>query len=146
MKISIIALCIFVFSISTYAEEQKQLTSREPDKTAEYWFNLGKDYYSASKYQESIEALKKAIEFKSDYVEAFLGLGSAYIKLGKYQEAIDSVKQAVRIKPDYALAHFGLGLIYATLHDKDSALKEYEILKGLDRKLANELLKDINKL
>ena len=50
-----------------------------------------------------------------------------------------SFKQAIKISPDYAMAHFSLGLAYILLNDRESALKEYKILKNLDLKKADEL-------
>ena len=62
-----------------------------------------------------------------------------------YNEAIIAFIQAIRIKPDDADAYFGLGCAYISLHDKDSALEQYKILKNLDSGVANRLLNLINK-
>jgi Tfp pilus assembly protein PilF len=54
------------------------------------------------------------------------------------------LKKAVSLKPDYAAAHYNLGLSYPKNNDKESASKEYDILKALDNQKAEELLKLIN--
>ncbi len=61
------------------------------------------------------------------------------------KEAIEVYKQAIKINPEDAKAHFGLGVAYHVLNDRDSALKEYKILKTLDLEKADELLNYISK-
>jgi tetratricopeptide (TPR) repeat protein len=48
-------------------------------------------------------------------------------------------KKAIRIEPEFVLAHYFMGLAYLELGDKDSALKEFRILKHLDEDYANDL-------
>jgi len=48
--------------------------------------------------------------------------------------------QAIQLKPDYAEAHHILGFVYLNIGNKKAAIKQQEILKGLDKGLANELL------
>ena len=66
-------------------------------------------------------------------------------RLGHYQESIQAFQQAIQIKPDFIDAHSGLGFSYLKAGDKDSALKQYEILKSIDPQKANTLLNFINK-
>jgi tetratricopeptide (TPR) repeat protein len=40
--------------------------------------------------------------------------------------------------PDYAEAHFNLALTYVALNDRKGALEEYNRLKQLDPKLADQ--------
>ena len=44
-----------------------------------------------------------------------------------------------------AEAHYNLGIVYRGIGDKASALNEYKILKGLDKKQAEQLLNYISK-
>ena len=86
---------------------------------------------------------------------AYNNLGYVYEYLGRFEEAIKYYKQAIKIKPDFVLAHENLanlvdaryrsGITHLKNGNKDSALKEYEILKTIDANMANELLKIINK-
>jgi tetratricopeptide (TPR) repeat protein len=55
-------------------------------------------YIGLEKYQEAINACKKAIEIKPDYHKAYCNMGVAYGELKKYQEAIDTYKEAIKIK------------------------------------------------
>jgi tetratricopeptide (TPR) repeat protein len=49
-----------------------------------------------------------------------------------------SFKEAVRLKPDYGEAHFNLALTYVALKDRKAALDEYNRLKKVDPKLAED--------
>lgn len=60
-------------------------------------------------------------------------------QLGNYQSAIESYKEAIRLKPDFAEAHYYLGVVYLKVDDRSNALEEYNILKNLNKELANEL-------
>ena len=107
--------------------------------------NLGLAYGNLGRWNEALEAYKQATRIKPDYADAHHGVGWVYINLGRYNEAIEPCKQAIFIKPDYTNAHFDLGSAYLQLGDKESALKQYEIVKTLDKKIAEELLEEINK-
>lgn len=129
-------------------ENSKQAIRIKPDDTADYamaYFNLGIGYGKLRRYQEAVEAFKQAIRIKPDFAEAYLNLGGTYGNLGRYREEIKVLKQAIRIKPDYARAHFFLGYAYTLVEDKESAFEEYEILKTLDKDLANKLFNLIYK-
>jgi hypothetical protein len=45
----------------------------------------------------------------------------------------------VKLRPQLAVAHYNLGLSYVAINDKQSARKQYEILKPLNADMANEL-------
>jgi len=129
-------------------EALKQAIRIKPDDAMDYamaYLNLGIGYGKLSRYQEAIEAFKQAIRIKPDFAEAYLNLGGTYGNLGRYREEIKVLKQAIRIKPDYVRAHFFLGYAYTLVEDKESAFEEYEILKTLDKDLANELFNLIYK-
>lgn len=111
-KIILIALCIIFIGISSCSTPHKKPTPQEPEKTAEYWFNLGKDYFNEGKYKYAIKAYKQTIDIEPDYAKAYYGLGGAYFKLEMYQEAIEAFKQVIKFDPDLLAAHYGLGLAY----------------------------------
>ena len=63
--------------------------------------------------------------------------------VASYAGKIETAKEEVRENPDDANAHYNLGLAYFSLNDRDSALEQYEILKKLGPKLADELFNQI---
>jgi tetratricopeptide (TPR) repeat protein len=125
-------------------EAVKEAIRLKPDN-AEAYFNLGAVYARLGRHRESGEAFKQLTRLQPDDAEAHYGLGTAYANLGRYQEAIEAFKKAIRIKPDDAKAHFGLGLTYSLLDDKGAALKEYKILKNIDKEKADKLFNVIYK-
>ena len=80
---------------------------------------------------------------EAKFVEAWNGLGHAYRKAKQYDKALDAYKQAITLKQDYANPHEYLARTYVAMGDKDAALREYEIVKRLDAKMAAELLRAI---
>ncbi len=112
---------------------------------AQAYFDLGCAYDKLGRAAEAIDTYKQAIRFRPDYIIAYNNLGVVYGRLGRYNEAIDIYKQAVKIKPDLVEAHNNLGFAYLAIGDKNSALAEYNILKSLNSKLADNLLNQINK-
>ena len=105
---------------------------------------------------EEINACEQAIKTDPDDASAYYDLGNAHFNSGKQidlinqpideieaKEAIEAYKQAIMINPDFAEAHYSLGAAYHFLNDKDSALKEYKILKNLDPEKADELFDEI---
>jgi protein involved in temperature-dependent protein secretion len=66
------------------------------------------------------------------------------MKIGRVEEAVHHFSETVRISPHDARAHKTLGEALWLLGDKDSALKQAEILKKLDTDLSKELVGIIN--
>ena len=89
-------------------------------------------------------AQKRLVQATDDYADAQYGLGKACYELGRYEEAIEALVQAIQLKPHYAEAHHILGFVYLNIGNKKAAIKQHEILKGLDKDLANELLSHID--
>jgi len=112
---------------------------------AQAYCNLGSAYTKLGRYTEAIEAYKQTIKIRPNYAEAYSNLGVVYENLGRYSEAVDACKQAIKIRPDYVEAYYNLGLTYLKIGDKNSALAEYNILKSLNPRFANDLLYWINK-
>jgi len=116
---------------------------RQAQATADYadaQYRLGKACYELGRYEEAIEALKQVVRIRPGFAEAQYGLGVSYANLRLYGEATKALMQAIQLKPDYAEAHHILGFVYLDTGNKKAAIKQQEILKGLDKGLANELL------
>ena len=66
-------------------------------------FNLiGASHYLLSENEKAIVALKRAIEIKPDYFEAYSNLGNAYLKINKPEKAVSTYELALTIKPNDA--------------------------------------------
>ncbi|HLP19924.1 MAG TPA: tetratricopeptide repeat protein [Chitinophagales bacterium] len=71
---------------------------------AEDYLNLSLYYYNATKYQECIDACKKALAVKPDYAAAYNNMCSAYNAMGNYEEGVKACEQALKIQPVFELA------------------------------------------
>ena len=110
---------------------------------AEAHANLGAVFIFQGRYPEAIAEYSEALRIKPRYSEARYCLGVISIFQGKYQEAIAQLTEALRINPDYTLAHYSLGTAYLSVGNRDLVLKEYEVLKTKNPRLANALLEKI---
>lgn len=68
------------------------------------YLNLGLVYYQSGKYQESIEATKKALEYNAKSAVAYNNLAAAYGMLAQWDLEIEACKKALEIEPDMQLA------------------------------------------
>lgn len=126
-------------------EAFKQAIVTKPDM-AEAYFGLGNAYGNIGMYKEEVEAYRQAVRIKPDYAVAYYNLGVVYGgNLKMYEEAIAAFKQATAINPGDSNTHYNLGIVYLLLHDRDSALGEYKILKRLSPELANKIFVLIHK-
>lgn len=78
------------------------------------------------KLDEAIEAYKKCISFKPDYVDAYLNLGVAYKNQGKFDEAIEVYKKCISLKPNYAAAYENLGVAFKNKGNLDKAVEAFK--------------------
>ena len=108
-------------------------------KPAAAYFSIGICYAKLGAYTKAVEAYKQAISLNPDKASGHYNLGIAYDNLSLYEDARESYIKAIRIDPDYTEAHYSLGVAYLLIKDRNSALKEYKILKELDIDLANKL-------
>jgi tetratricopeptide (TPR) repeat protein len=61
-----------------------------------------------------------------------------YFRTKRYPDAAASFKEAIKLKPDYGEAHFNLALTYVALGNRKAALDQYNKLKTVDPKLAED--------
>lgn len=93
------------------------------------------------------ETQRKVIQVKHnpDDADGYLELGINNCELGRYKKGIEALKHVTILKPNWARAHYHLGIAYLKSGDKDLALEQYEMLKGLDKNYANKLFSIIYK-
>ncbi len=69
---------------------------RQPDNS-HYHFSLAQTYASEEKVQKSINSLKKAIDLKPEFPEAYFNLAGAMVFSGQEKQASGYLKKAVMI-------------------------------------------------
>lgn len=93
------------------------------------WNELGNSYTSSKKFDDAIEAYKKAIEMNPKYGQPFSNLGSIYYRLGKYEIAILLYKKSIDLldtPEDKAVSWNKLGDAYRRLGDYGNASAAYQ--------------------
>jgi tetratricopeptide (TPR) repeat protein len=114
--------------------------------TAIDWYEKGQSLADEKKYEDALEAYKKAIELNPTYAEALFQAGWCYNDLEKYTQAIEVLKKAVAAKKSYAFAWQELGFAYKKIENYPEALKciNTAITLKSDYSLAYQQLGSIN--
>jgi tetratricopeptide (TPR) repeat protein len=76
----------------------------ESQPTADHYLNLSLLYHQAGRYQECIEAARKALKLKPDFAEAYNNIAAANEAMHKWDDAIAAAQHALRINPNFQLA------------------------------------------
>lgn len=103
-------------------------------------FNRGVGYHRQKQWANAIKEYERAIDLGGRFPEAFSNLAYAYRKLGMVDKAIELYKLAIALRPLFPEAHDYLARAHIAKGDKASAMREYEIVRRLDQKLAVCLL------
>jgi len=151
LEMAIYAFVILLLSAGTYwrnkiwnsdMELWTDCVKKSPNKDRPH-LRLGAIFVRQGKYQEALAQFTEALRINPDYAEAHANVGAVLIFQRKYQEAFAQFTEALRIKPNYAEAHYELGTAYLAMGDRDSALRECEILKSKNPRLADALNRGI---
>lgn len=89
-------------------DDKASVVEKEP--TAEAYLNLSLEYYNLQRYEDCIEACKKALKLKPNYDLAYNNICSAYNMLKKWDEAIAAGKMAVKLNPNSELFRNNLNI------------------------------------
>jgi tetratricopeptide (TPR) repeat protein len=111
--------------------------------TAKTYFDQGKAHEKKKSWDLAIAAYQQAVRLEPKFAEAWNNMGYCHRKLKQYDKALEAYKQAITLKPDLSYPHEYMSRTYLAMGNKDSAMREYEILKRLDAKMAEQLLKAI---
>jgi tetratricopeptide (TPR) repeat protein len=99
---------------------------KEPVTNEIVYYKKGYCENAAKKYDDAVASMRKAIEIKSNYYEAYSEIGFAFTKLKKAEEALAAYNEALKIKPDHHSAYIGIGDINKDIKkNTDEALKNY---------------------
>jgi len=142
MKYFLLVIFILIVANPVFADEtiQQELIKQ------------GFDYIDAAHYRNAINVFQKVLDENPENAEAYYGLGISYLELGDtvtvtipqlVQDAIYSFKKALNFGATHPEIYYSLGLCYLALKDKELAIKQYDILEGLNWDLADRLLDKI---
>jgi adenylate cyclase len=104
---------VFIFGLATIfrynGEPDKALNLSKkamrlnPYPESAFYMGLGYNYLSNDKYEESIEAFKKAISMSPDQYLSYRGLAVAYSQLGLEKEAKAAMSQTLKLRPQFSI-------------------------------------------
>ena len=130
------------------AKEQKP--EKEKPKPASYssLIRKGKKHLNKSQFRKGLDTYQKALNYRSNGVEALTGLGWCYVNLKSYDAAINYFKKALKVNPKYGDAYIGIGKAYQKKGNKAKAVDAYESYlrynpKGRQARIARHQLEQL---
>ncbi|MEI6092810.1 MAG: tetratricopeptide repeat protein [bacterium] len=103
---------------------------------ADAWFNIGSLFFCKQDMQRSEEAIKKAIMYRSNFVEAYSLLTKLYLVQGNIQYAMSVAEMANETLPDSDILMNSLAVLYIKSGNLDSAKKMAENIIKKNTKFA----------
>lgn len=94
--------------------------------TAKEWYEKGMTLKKEKKYNDALNAFKKAISLNANYGEAYFQLGWCHNELGQYAEALDAYRKEEKLNPaDPAHSYFEMGFAYKSMNNDQEAVVFY---------------------
>lgn len=91
------------------------------------WIKLGNTMMDTSRFNEAIDAYKKALDIDPRNVDVRVDMGTCYRNIGKPDFAVKEYRKALEFDPNHLNGHKNLGVVLEyDLRDKAQALKEFE--------------------
>jgi Flp pilus assembly protein TadD len=108
-------------------------------------YNLGITLARRGNLDKAMACFSETLRINPNSFDARYNLGSALAAKGKYNEAIVHFVEILRLEPGATQVRVRLGKAYWLSGDREKALKEYEIIRVSDEKLARDFLKWIER-
>jgi tetratricopeptide (TPR) repeat protein len=144
LTVLICIICVWVVKSETFGVDDvkagvlKQVVKADSDNVDAYRFLAGY-YMDSGSYEKAVEVQRQVVKIDPNDSYAHSMLGDAYWNCGRYEEAIAAYKQAMKLHVEDPHVRYQIALAYLKVGDKSAAMDEYELLKDIDEKLANEL-------
>ena len=108
------------------------------------WLNLGLAFYKQKSYEDSVEALKKAVELE-DSEKANRLLARSLLSLKKYDESIKILRKVLGKNPSSIKTRLAYARTYYRAKKRNTALREYKKVLKLDpdNKVAIKMIEKI---
>jgi len=106
-------------------------------------YDLGLAQLKEKKFEEAIGSLRKALELRPDWEDAYNNLGLAYAGAGRWKDAVTAYREALRIFPKYAGALYNLGIAHLRLGQNATAKEIAAQVKELNFDLQALLWQEI---
>ena len=96
--------------------------------------HLGEVYWRLNRYEESEEALQRAIWLDSTSAEPYVILGKVYFKKRQWLSAEHTLQHAIADDPGNYTAHYFLAQVYKAMDKPEAAEREMDIATRLQQK------------
>ncbi len=101
----------------------KEALERDRRLSADYWVAAGEKHIEAGRYEEAVEAYRKALDANPDSAAAYNGIGIVFMRMKHYDEAIAAYDNALKRDPDSAWTRSNLGLAYIEMRRYPDAIE-----------------------
>ena len=125
------------------AKEFELMTKIEP-KNDSVFYNLGNAYSNLKQDQKAGDQYLQALSLNPKNAAAHYALGLVYNRQRKVREAGEEFQQAVNLDPNNAEARYFLAMAKFVTGDRQGAMAQYDDLKRLSPKYADDLNKKMN--
>ncbi|MGG7054688.1 LytR C-terminal domain-containing protein [Nitrosomonas sp. ANs5] len=105
---------------------------RQPDRSADRLYNLGRYHHRRTEYQDAITAYRQALAVDPAYVEAHNGLGIVYAIQGRHALSLQHFRQAIAMMPAATYLHSNLGYALQLQESYAEAAAAYQEALRLD--------------
>lgn len=99
------------------------LVKHNHNNSYDYQFQKAEEHVQYKEYAEAQKYLERAVELKSDSIEALLLLGDVYHAEDETDDAVGTFQKVIELEPDNEKAYQSLIDIYAQLQDYDAIAK-----------------------
>lgn len=89
------------------------------------WHQLGRQYYTLEKYNESLEAFDYALLIDDKFIGAYLEKAQVLEEVGRYREAIENYLITTELDDPSAFAFFRIGKNFEKLKNSNAASEYY---------------------
>lgn len=111
--------------------EAVELGAPDPD-AASLYVHLGVALKELGRYDEAIDALKKARELQDDLKEVYNLLGFCYFKLGEHGRSIEVFERAIELDPGSGIDYANIGSNLRELGRPRDAIRLYRMALEID--------------
>lgn len=109
-----------------YIINEESDTPQNIETIIQAYYGLGLSYAGLEKYDDAINAYKKAIQFNANHAHIHAAFGAALSQLHRYDEALKAYKTALDIDQKDVMILHQLGKIYSKLGNTSIAVKYQE--------------------
>ena len=96
------------------------------------YYNLAVEYFKVKKYSESSDTIKKCIQYKPDYLNAYLMSAMISDRLSDFKRGQMTLEGLLKLSPKHKGGHIAMVLLSIKSKDYEKAGKHLDLLESLD--------------